>query len=318
MESGYYTVKFDSKGGRKVDSQKVKEGETADRPTNPIRQGYFFLDWLDENKNEFDFSTEITSDITLEALWGITLKRGDDIYIMFTNYTEATSFKKADAAPESASKYLDEGKIIPVWYDSESKTIFYYVEDGVKVFLNENAGTMFYQCKSLINIDLSGFDTSNATDMGSMFLGCEALTELDLSNFDTKKVTDMQGMFYGCKSLKSLDLSNFDTSKVQNIGYMFFECSSITNIDLSNFDTSEVTFAKQMFGKCNELTTIYSKTDWNTEKFDNYDSLFYSCKKLKGGNGTIYDSSNDEKTYARLDGGPDSETPGYFTKKLSY
>ena len=35
---------------------------------------------------------------------------------------------------------------------------------------------MFYNCKLLTNLDLSGFNTAKVTDMNRMFSGCESLT----------------------------------------------------------------------------------------------------------------------------------------------
>ena len=61
---------------------------------------------------------------------------------------------------------------------------------------------IFYNCSSLINLDLSNFNTRNVTNMGNMFAGCSSLINLDLSNFKTQKVTCICGMFTGCSSLK--------------------------------------------------------------------------------------------------------------------
>ena len=77
---------------------------------------------------------------------------------------------------------------------------------------------------SINEIDLSGADTSEVTDMRRMFWGCNNLTYLDLSRFDTSNVTDMSGMFDGCHSLTSLNLSNFDTSNVTSMQSMFQDC----------------------------------------------------------------------------------------------
>ena len=40
-------------------------------------------------------------------------------------------------------------------------------------------------CSSLTNIDLSNFNTQNATDMSHMFGDCSSLTNINLSNFNT-------------------------------------------------------------------------------------------------------------------------------------
>ena len=41
--------------------------------------------------------------------------------------------------------------------------------------------------------------------------------------------------------------------------------------------------------------------------------MFKNCTSLVGGQGTVYNSSKINKTYARIDGGTSS--PGYFTGK---
>jgi hypothetical protein len=42
--------------------------------------------------------------------------------------------------------------------------------------------------------------------------------------------------------------------------------------------------------------------------------MFDNSTKLVGGSGTVYNSSNVDKTYARIDD-PDNGNPGYFTYK---
>ena len=60
---------------------------------------------------------------------------------------------------------------------------------------------MFWGCSSLINIDLSNFNTNNVTDMDYMFANCSSLTYIDLSNFNTNNATSMRGMFSRCNLL---------------------------------------------------------------------------------------------------------------------
>mgnify|MGYP003293709474 CR=1 FL=1 len=80
----------------------------------------------------------------------------------------------------------------------------------------------FYGCSSLKDLDLSGFNTSNVTDMSEMFHNCSNLNEITFGEyFKTNNVTTINSMFNGCSKLTSLDVSGFDTSKVINMGYMF-------------------------------------------------------------------------------------------------
>ena len=112
---------------------------------------------------------------------------------------------------------------------------------------------MFWGCSSLININLSNFNTQNVTDMNSMFYKCSSLTNINLSNLNTQNVTDMSFMFYKCSSLTNINLSNFNTQKVTNMSDMFNGCSSLTNINLSNFNTQNVIYMIDVFSECNKL-----------------------------------------------------------------
>ena len=172
-------------------------------------------------------------------------------------------------------------------------------------------GDMF-ACSSLTSLDVSNFDTSKVTDMSAMFADCYFLTSLDVSKFDTSNVIDMRSMFKGCSSLTSLDLSNFNTSNLTSMSYMFNGCKFLTSLDVSNFDTSKVTNMHDMFSGCSKLKTIYVSNKFNTSQVNSSRYMFYSCTSLVGGNGTTYNSSYIDKTYARIDS---SSTPGYFTSK---
>ena len=73
-----FTVTFDSNGGSQVESQIVNEGDMAIKPVDPTKDGYDFDGWyLDLEDEEYDFSTEVTEDITLEAKWS-QITSGDD------------------------------------------------------------------------------------------------------------------------------------------------------------------------------------------------------------------------------------------------
>ena len=64
---------------------------------------------------------------------------------------------------------------------------------------------------------------SNLTTIDCLFYNCISLISLDLSNFNTENITNMAFLFSGCKSLKSLNLSNFNTLNVRSMSNMFEE-----------------------------------------------------------------------------------------------
>lgn len=66
-----YTVVFDSRGGSRVESQTVKEGDKATEPQAPTRGGYTFGGWYTDEAcaNAWDFDNAVTSALTLYAKW---------------------------------------------------------------------------------------------------------------------------------------------------------------------------------------------------------------------------------------------------------
>ena len=178
----------------------------------------------------------------------------------------------------------------------------------------KDMGYMFYHCKSLTSLDLSSFNTAAVTNMKGMFWSC-SLTSLDLSSFNTKNVTNMYYMFYGCSSLTSLDVSSFNTANVTNMSDMFTYCSSLTSLDVSSFNTGKVTDMRYIFAYCSSLKTIYASSLFTTNAVSSSFGMFYNNTSLVGGAGTKHDSSHDDATYARIDGG--TSNPGYFTAKVA-
>lgn len=63
-----YEITFDTDGGTKIEKQIVKEGNTVLKPTDPIKDGYAFVDWSYNDKT-YDFKTKVKENITLVARW---------------------------------------------------------------------------------------------------------------------------------------------------------------------------------------------------------------------------------------------------------
>lgn len=185
-------------------------------------------------------------------------------------------------------------------------------------------GSSYGEGMTLTSLNISSFDTRNVIDMSEMFNHCIKLTNLDVSKFNTSNVITMQKMFQDCSNITSLDLSNFNTSKVKNMYAMFYNCANINSLDLSNFDTKNVENTHDMFcGWKNDapwtmaLRIIYVGDLWFLSSTTDSTNMFMGCNNLVGSKGTTYNSSKVDKTYARIDGGPTSSTPGYFTYKNS-
>ncbi len=173
--------------------------------------------------------------------------------------------------------------------------------------------------KSLTNIEgLEYLNTSEVTNMVGMFYECRNLTSLDLSGFDTSNVTAMDRMFMWCTRLTDVNISGFDSSKVNSMSDMFRECCNLQTLDLGTFNNYNATTVSNMFSNCSNLRTIYvegSDTKWKeTKRIFNYteydESMFDNCTSLVGGTGVAFsDEKNSSVLMAKVNG-------GYFTAKL--
>ena len=69
-----YMVNYDSAGGSSVANQQISVNGKATRPNAPSKTGYVFAGWYRDAglKTLFDFSTPISTDITLYARWTLT------------------------------------------------------------------------------------------------------------------------------------------------------------------------------------------------------------------------------------------------------
>ena len=138
---------------------------------------------------------------------------------------------------------------------------------------------MFFEVQSIIEIDLSNYDSSSVNAMNMMFQDCTNVKKIVFTNFKTDKVTSSYSMFYRCKYLTSLDLSSFRTKINRNFGSMFCGCESLTSLDLSTFDTSTVTHIDNMFKDCVLLTSLNLKS-FKTIKGEKINRMFYNCRSL--------------------------------------
>ena len=201
-------------------------------------------------------------------------------------------------------------------------------------------GMMFYGCAQLKSMDMSNWDVSKVTNTSHMFADCFKLESFDFTGWNTASLTNMDAMFNDCRALQTVDVSDFDTQNVTVMSQVFENCDSLTNIigldkwdtgkvtdmsdmfsnsnggsalqvvDLSAFDTSKVTSTQWMFKDCVNLKTVYVSEKWDMGNVTNSYAMFVNCGKLVGGNGTTFDSTIIDATYACVD---TAEAPGYLT-----
>ncbi|MBR6179405.1 MAG: BspA family leucine-rich repeat surface protein [Bacteroidales bacterium] len=210
-----------------------------------------------------------------------------EAYVVISNGT--LTFKFDNQKPSSNAYSLNTGKANVGWntkWNEITKVVF---DDSFRYYKPTTCSNWFYG--------------------GSKITSIEGMSQ----NLNTEAVTQTYSMFKGCSLLSSIDFSHFNTSSIENMESMFQLCSSLTALDLSNFNTSEVTNMQMMFDDCSNLKTIIVGDGWTTDKVNHSTNMFSDCTNLVGGEGTTYDASKTDKTYAIVDGG--SSAPGYLTKR---
>lgn len=107
------TVTFDSDEGSAVAPQTVDDATCATEPDVPTREGYVFLGWfLGEAEEPFEFSTPITSDITLTARW--IAKTGAKYTVTFCYYGTDGTWKETPVEVEEGQDATVPADVLPL------------------------------------------------------------------------------------------------------------------------------------------------------------------------------------------------------------
>ena len=138
---------------------------------------------------------------------------------------------------------------------------------------------MFAYCRGMTKVNVRGLVTSTAKNIGDMFRSCESLPQLDLSSWDVSNVTDISYMFYGSYVLKDIDFSGWRTGSVKNMSGMFMYCYAVEKLNLGHWDTSNMTDIHSAFYGCKALADL-DLSGWNTGKATNVATVFYGCPLL--------------------------------------
>ena len=66
-----FTIKYNPHGGNDIPDKKINEGNKVAAPNDPIREGYIFMGWYDDDSfiTKHDFTQPVTKDYTLHARW---------------------------------------------------------------------------------------------------------------------------------------------------------------------------------------------------------------------------------------------------------
>ncbi|MGN1390623.1 MAG: SpaA isopeptide-forming pilin-related protein [Sharpea porci] len=150
---------------------------------------------------------------------------------------------------------------------------------GVKT-AGTDISTLFYNNSSVTNVDLSGLDTSNVTQMYSLFNNATALKSVtfvrgNIHFFNTSHVENMTSMFQNT-DLETLDLSSFDTTSLTETGFLAARNANLKEINLSSFKGATTSYGYMPFGPLigdTKLEKITLGSEWHSADNANYYAL---------------------------------------------
>jgi len=143
----------------------------------------------------------------------------------------------------------------------------------------ESCENMFQEITSIIEIDLSNFDSSRVTSMHRMFSDCSNLQKITLGNINTSSVINMEELFNNCQNLTIIDRLNFNVSSVNNMRGMFRHCESLNSLALE-FNPKNVEDMNEMFAYCYKIIFV-KLINFNGLKVQNMEGMFYKDYELK-------------------------------------
>ena len=245
-----HTVTFDAQGGSPTpEPQEVKYLGKANKPDNPVKEGYNFDGWYCGDEKWSFVGYVVTEDITLVAKW-------------------------TDVRSECLQYIREKGGYTVSGYTGAPKEIVvpdYY--SGMPVLaISDNA---FYNCSSLTSITF-GENSQLTSISGGAFRQCSSLINIKIPS----NVTSIgDEAFLDCGSLTSVIFE--ENSRLTSIGgSAFFNCRSLTNIEIPSSVTS---IGDEAFKDCCNLTTVYyhgaSETEWNEINIDSYNSELISATR---------------------------------------
>ena len=146
-----YTVTFNTNGGSSISSKTVNKNAVVSEPAQPQKEEYTFAGWYmdKEMKNQYDFSSKVTKNITLYAKWE-SIDNAKSQIIFEIGKKEATVFgetKTNDVAPiiKNGSSFLPvrfvaESLGANVEWDEAARKVIVIKED-IKIVITIGADT---------------------------------------------------------------------------------------------------------------------------------------------------------------------------------
>ncbi len=121
-----YTVSFDTNGGNKISSERVKRNGTLTEPTTPTKDGFDFVGWYTDKelKTKYDFSAKVTRSMTLYAAWTEKKTDNSENQIILTIGKKGASVFGKVKTNDVAPRIVNDRAMLPARFVAENLGAF--------------------------------------------------------------------------------------------------------------------------------------------------------------------------------------------------
>ena len=266
----YHTVKFNTNGGSAIPSIKIKSGEVATRPEDPVLDNYVFCRWEYNNLPWIFNETRVKQDMTLNAIWG-------SAEVLFgidpvDGGLSLTGFNRQEGFDWLNVPSMINGKSVVAVSDNAFEALHEaYTKHIIFPETLKSIGNGSFQDISKTKITFNGAITALGE---SSFERCTTLEEITLG----EGLAEIPyRAFAECTSIKHINVPNGATVIREDA---FTGCTSLITVVLPSTLTS---IEDGAFDDCTALKTVFY--EGTEEQFDTLDIS------------TLNDAINDAKVY---------------------
>lgn len=281
-----FEVSFLTNGGTITKTQNVSKGEKVKKPDDPKRDGYEFIEWT-YNGQTYDFSSDVTADIKLEAKWLKINEEKETFVIKFDSdggTTISNQIVEKGAKIDIPLAPKKEGYVFKFWTLNSSEYNFdNVVEDNLELKAKWEKIVTNSTTNNVDNsTDKEDTDINTETNNGNVNEGANDNSDNDIIN-NTKPAaptlySHSGGMTNGIKIAKLSIISMTDEiEEVKKIisGYELYEK---TGNEYTLIHTSESAFAYDVSVDIGERKTyvarVYKYNKSNKKIYSDYSKEF--------------------------------------------
>ena len=275
-----WVVTLDKQDGGFTQKINVKKGEKLEKPADPEREGYVFVEWQLKEK-KYDFDASVKSNITLVATWkektytvkfdsvggtsvaNQTLTKGKTVTKPSKNPTKAgwtfVSWTLDGNDYDFKSEVTNDITLVATW-KLEKK---YSKEESITKKINKkNVKIDFRYLSKATGVDIDVF--VNEVKSFTINVKNEAVVDFNCTS-DSDKVTEAECLRFSQDYIKSIKDKGIGIIKGDK-EYFYFNLEATTKIYIVN-DLGTLLYSGTHYGSGGAITVLFDSTCLNYDKF---------------------------------------------------